>query len=126
MVICAFGKFSLIHRKAGVAITTSPTQFGERIMILLIFAGFFNEICINKLRVSFHYFYGVISVQILHKYFICCQGKYNYCTVIKTLNHSLALACTFLISTRYRKYAKRFGSIELVNFSVDRVFLYEY
>jgi len=43
MVIFAPGKFSLIHRKAGVAITTSPTQLGERIMMLFILAGFINK-----------------------------------------------------------------------------------
>ena len=53
MVIFAPGKFSLMHRKAGVAITTSPTQLGERMMILFILAGFLNEASVGlKMKIA--------------------------------------------------------------------------
>ncbi len=68
MVIFAVGKFSLIQRKAGVAITTSPTQLGERIMILFMLAGFINETsCELKMKISKFKFDSTVTLYLLSR-----------------------------------------------------------
>ena len=68
MVIFAFEKFSLIHRKAGVAITTSPTQLGERIMMLFLLAGFINEASVElKTKISKFGFDSTVTLYLLSR-----------------------------------------------------------